>query len=120
MFVGGQFNEALVLGDIEISSIQSNNVYVAYLKDDTWLNNSYLNTTTFSVSPNPFKGSFSVNGLEELKSIEISNSIGELVLSISSPQSFVNIGSDWKTGVYIMNALTTKGERKIIKLVKIH
>lgn len=120
MFVGGQFNEALALGDIEISSMQSNNVYVAYLKDDTWLNNSNLNISTFSVAPNPFKDSFKLNDVEDLKYIEISNSIGELILTIRNPQSFTEFGNDWETGVYIMNTLTSKGERKTIKLVKIH
>jgi len=115
--LGGQFNDALTLGNIELSSLESNNVYIAYLKDDTWLHQSELLKEQAVLYPNPFQHSFKVTAATKYKYLKVYNYLGEL-LQISPIST--ELGNSWKPGIYTIQLVDEFGIIQSQKVVKIH
>jgi hypothetical protein len=75
---------------------------------------------TFSVCPNPFNNSVSINNASELKSISFINLIGQVVLSEENPANNILFQIDTSSldkGAYLLRLLG-KGEYDAVKLIK--
>jgi hypothetical protein len=75
---------------------------------------------TFSVYPNPFNNSVSINNVSELKSISFINLIGQVVLSEENPANNILFQIDTSSldkGAYLLRLLG-KGEYDAVKLIK--
>ncbi len=120
VFLGGQFNDVLNMGNIELSSIESNNVYVAYLKDDTWLSASSVDHEQTIVYPNPFSQSIRIQKDEMIENLEIYNSSGFLIEKYTKNKIPILLGNNWKPGVYILKTVDSKGGYSLTKVVKNH
>lgn len=120
VFLGGLFNDDLNLGDLQLSSLESNNVYVAYLKDDTWLNTKPVSQNNLSISPNPFVQSFQIETNLHYRIIEVFDFRGVLIEKYMSNNIPENIGKGWKAGVYMLRFVSEDGQENISKVVKIY
>ena len=120
IFLGGRFNDDLSLGELNLSSIESNNVYITYLKDDTWLNTMQVEPNNLPISPNPFVQSFKIEPNLHYKSVEVFDFRGVLLEVYSGDNIPENIGVSWKSGVYMLRLVSEDGQASISKVVKIY
>jgi len=120
VFVAGQFNDVLTMGDIEISSPESNNVYLGYLKDDTWLNSSIIQSHEVELYPNPFNQSFHISLEDKFDELEIYTLSGVLIEKYSDDNIPLNIGISWDSGVYMLKFISESDQYTFKKVVKIH
>ena len=120
IFLGGQFNNDLSLGELNLSSLESNNVYITYLKDDTWLNAKLVEPSNLPISPNPFVRSFKIESNLHYKSVEVFDFRGVLLEVYSGDNIPKNIGDNWKSGVYVLRFVLEDGQSSISKVVKIY
>jgi hypothetical protein len=82
------------------------------------LSNDNFNIEQFSVSPNPTKNAWTVEGTNTIDTIEVFDILGKRVLTLNPNNQKVAIdASSLKTGIYIAK-LTADGATKTVKLVK--
>jgi hypothetical protein len=120
VFVAGQFNDALTMENIEINSPESNNVYLGYLKDDTWLNSSIIHSHEVELYPNPFNQSFHISSENKFKELEIYTLSGVLIEKYSDDNAPLSIGDSWNSGVYMIKFISESDIYTFKKVVKIH
>ena len=72
--------------------------------------------TSYNVYPNPVKDVLTVTG-ENMRQVEIYNSLGQLVKSISCSDDEVKINvNDMQNGMYFVNVVNNNGEMTTSKV----
>jgi len=118
IFLGGQFTEEITMDNLSLNSPLSNNVYITYLKDDTWLSASILDNSKALAYPNPFSDIANLSNAEDVESIEVYNSLGVLIDRLTNRMTENQIGNKWQPGVYILKLYHQDGTYSKLKLIK--
>ena len=75
-----------------------------------------VNETSYNVYPNPVKDILTVKA-ENMRQVEIYNSLGQLVKSISCNDDEVKINvNDMQNGMYFVNVINNNGEMTTSKV----
>lgn len=90
---------------------------------DTLINkdqlNSYEISTQVKMYPNPIQNKLNIQLDQKVKSLEIINTQGQIVLQESNPQKLININtSQLKKGVYFVNLTQFDQQRISLKIIK--
>lgn len=118
VFLGGQFNDVLTMGDVILNSPLSNNVYLTYFKDDTWLYNGEVSPLDLQVYPNPFTDFVQLSSTKDVVNIKVVDIQGNKML-LKKEAFFGKFGQSWPNGVYYVNILKSNGERIDFKVLKV-
>ncbi len=71
------------------------------------------------VYPNPFSGHLTVQGLENCRSIEILNGLGQTIETIDNPSLNINLNtSEYQQGIYFIRFIQNNGNQFVNKLIK--
>jgi len=119
IFLGGRFNDELELGNITLNSPLSNNVYVAYLKDDTWLDMSPTLLKETYIYPNPFDDYFQVLHTENLLSLDVFDSNGQKLNVHTEAVPNHHFGANWPMGLYLLKLRFVNGDHVDLKVLKV-
>lgn len=119
VILAGLFYDDFVIEDITMNSPESFNVYLAYLKDDTWLSvDDSFNEAKVNIAPSPFDQSFKVSGLDGAQQILVHNEYGQLIESLEVNSFQKQLGENWSTGIYIMTITYESGQSSQKKVIK--
>lgn len=87
--------------------------------DLSLLATSTLNTQTISVYPNPTKGTITISNDVDFDTITITNSLGQIIATITKNQSGVYTLQDLQNGLYYITFYTATNEKiGVSKLIK--
>jgi len=71
------------------------------------------------VYPNPFSDNLTIQGIENCRSIEIINSLGQTIKTIENPSLNINLNtSDFQQGIYFIRFIQNNGNQVVNKLIK--
>jgi len=120
VIIGGYFFEELVMGNITLNCNTSNNVYIGYLKDDTWLASGetpYDSQTV--IFPNPFLEQGRIITDEDVLNIKVFNASAVLIEEYGAGNLPDVLGKKWPRGMYFVHVIFENGRRTMLKAVKI-
>ena len=120
VIIGGYFFEELIMGSITLTCSTSNNVYISYLKDDTWLASNVISDDVKSeIYPNPFSKQGRIITDDDILSIKIYNASAIFIEEYKENNGTVVLGENWQKGVYFIHVLYKNGQHTVLKAVKI-
>lgn len=116
----GQFSEHFQIGDIEMNSPTSYNVFVSYLKDDTWLKIPEENQMKARYLINNIsKQSFELQDLPRSSQIFIFNDRGQQIEQLRTTETSISIGENWPMGFYFIKIIGADSEETALKVLKL-
>ncbi|NOR87693.1 MAG: T9SS type A sorting domain-containing protein [Bacteroidales bacterium] len=119
IFLGGRFNDALLMGDLNLNSPVNSNVYLCYLKDDTWLqSNATSNSKDIHLYPNPTEHEVYIANTDGIDQIQVYNEQGQLIQIYKTEADDISIGKEWKPGIYLIQLISSDGSYSSGKLIK--
>jgi len=120
VIIGGYFFEELIMGNITLNCNTSNNVYIGYLKDDTWLDSNILaEGKKCNIYPNPFLKHGEIITDEHILNVKVFNASAILIEEYNEDRSPITLGENWPKGLYFVHVLYKNGQSTMIKAVKI-
>ena len=120
VIIGGYFFEELKMGNITLTCSTSNNVYVGYLKDDTWLaTNVISDAAKCEIYPNPFSKQGRIITEDDIISIKIYNASAVFIEEYNETNGPIVLGKNWQKGVYFVHVFYENGQHAVVKAVKI-
>jgi hypothetical protein len=119
VILAGQFSEHFQMGEIELNSPTSYNVFLAYYKDDTWLNTAEETIPLEFIHNTISSNSFILNNLNTVSEIRVYSSNGNLMEQISLDHTTISIGQNWSTGFYMLQLISTDSKPIGLKVLKI-
>jgi len=119
VILAGKFSEHLQIGDLELNSPTSYNVYLAYYKDDTWLKVPEEKTDHHFLVNTISDRSFYLQNLPSDAEIKIFNTNAQLIDQFFVDESTINIGQNWDKGFYLIQIIPQKGIPKGLKVLKL-
>lgn len=115
----GQFSEHFQMGDIELNSPTSYNVFLTYYKDDTWLFTENRKSQTDFLLNTVSNNTFQLTNLPLNAEIQVYNSNGMLIEQISSNHSSLSLGQNWMKGFYLIQILPKDTHPIGLKVLKL-
>lgn len=120
VILAGQFSEDFAIGDFNLHSPTSYNVYIAYYKDDTWLyNEPIVDRLNLTIHPNPFQEYFLIPEIPAGSSIQVYNQVGKMIEIIEIQSNNQLTGKDWSSGLYFLAISFKSGDTKFQKVIKL-
>lgn len=102
VILAGKFSEHLQIGDLELNSPTSYNVYLAYYKDDTWLSVPDTKTAQTYLVNSISDQSFQLQNLPQDSEIKVYNINGQLMEQNQVNINSLNMGENWQKGFYLI------------------
>lgn len=119
VILAGQFSEHFQMGDLELNSPTSYNVFLTYYKDDTWLITENRKQNTKFIINTVSENSFQLTNLPNASEIQVYNSNGQLIMQTSVSDSNVSIGQDWDKGFYMIQLIPGNATPVGLKVLKL-
>lgn len=119
VILAGNFSEHFQIGELELNSPTSYNVYVTYYKDDTWLNTNKLESNSKHLLNTFSSNYFELLNLSSQSQIQIYNANGQLIEQISSTQEQISIGHNWDSGFYLIQLIQQNKNPIGLKVLKL-
>lgn len=119
VILAGQFSEHFQVGDIELNSPTSYNVFLTYYKDDTWLVTENTERNNEFVLNTVSKNSFQLTNLTVGTQVRVYNSNGQLVTRISAVDNNMSVGEDWDNGFYMIQIIPDNEVPVGLKVLKL-
>ena len=116
VFIAGSFTGKL--DPLELTNPNSHNVYLTYLKDDTWLMQNNIQKAKQQIFPNPFYHQTMVQSQNNISQIVVYDLYGRLVEKYSLQAKHIEIGESWQKGIYFLQIIDGKGIVIMEKVVK--
>lgn len=119
VILAGKFSEHLQIGDQELNSPTSYNIYLAYYKDDTWLSVPETPETQAYLMNSVAEESFNLRNLPLQSEIKIYNTNGQLMEQIFVNENAVSIGKNLESGFYLMQIIPQNESPIGLKVLKL-
>ena len=116
IFIAGNFTGKL--DPLELTNPNSHNVYLTYLKDDTWLMQYNIQKAKQHIFPNPFYHQTMVQSQNIISQIIVYDLSGRIVEKYLPQAKHIEIGESWQKGIYFLQIIDEKGVVVMEKVVK--
>lgn len=79
---------------------------------------SWFNPTTVNMMPNPFSDQLQIQAGTAIRSVQVHNAMGQLVLDGAYDTNQLHLGKHWLPGIYFVRVTLTNGEAHVEKVLR--